>query len=44
MTRATATPRLDRTIRLQDGRQMAYAERGHLIPIDHWALMLAETG
>jgi pimeloyl-ACP methyl ester carboxylesterase len=28
MTGATATPRLDRTIRLQDGREMAYAEWG----------------
>jgi hypothetical protein len=30
MTHATASPRVDRTIRLDDGRQMAYAEWGDL--------------
>ena len=30
MARATATPRADRTIRLRDGRQLAYAEWGDL--------------
>ena len=30
MTNATATPKVDRTIRLQDGRQMAYSEWGDL--------------
>lgn len=30
MTTATATPKVDRTIRLQDGRQMAYSEWGAL--------------
>ena len=30
MARATATPRVDRTIRLRNGRQLAYAEWGDL--------------
>jgi pimeloyl-ACP methyl ester carboxylesterase len=30
MTKATATPKLDRTIRLRDGRSLAYAEWGDL--------------
>jgi pimeloyl-ACP methyl ester carboxylesterase len=41
MTRATSTPRLDRTIRLNDGRQMAYAEwgdpTGRLVVLIHGA-------
>jgi hypothetical protein len=30
MARATATPRADRTIRLRDGRDLAYSEWGDL--------------